>query len=308
VRRFAAVYALALTASASVLPAQSWCSTPPRVWWDSVERVPVRDAWFRVHRVGPGVLALYEPGNYQEVISYLITGSRRALLFDTGMGMSRIAEVVRELTSLPVTVVNSHTHHDHVGGNAEFRRVLAMNTAFTRRSTLGSSHARVADEVAVNAICTTSLPAAFDTAQYHIRPFRTTGVIREGSTIDLGGRVLEVLHVPGHTPDAIALVDRAAGALFTGDTFYAGPIYLFSEGTDLMAYERSIDRLAVLVPSLRVLHPGHNTARVDPAVLLKVRETFHAARTGRIAGAAQANGVVQFEGDGFSFLLRMPAR
>ncbi len=304
VLRLSLLLALTFAASGMSLQAQSWCSTPPRVWWASVERVPVRDAWFRVHRVGPGVLAIYEPGNYQEVISYLITGTRRALLFDTGMGMSRIADVVRELTPLPVTVVNSHTHHDHVGGNAEFGRVLAMNTAFTRRSAKGATHATVADEVAVGAVCTSALPAAFDTAQYHIRPFRTTGVVRDGSTIDLGGRVLEVLHVPGHTPDAIALVDRAAGALFTGDTFYAGPIYLFSPGTDLAAYGRSVDRLAALVPSLKVLHPAHNTGRVDPTVLLKVRDTFQAARAGRLPFVERANGVVKFEGEGFSFLMR----
>jgi len=46
--------------------------------------------------------------------------------------------------------------------------------------------------------------------------------------IDLGGRSLEVLHVPGHAPDAIALRDEAHGLLFTGDTFYEGPIYVFS--------------------------------------------------------------------------------
>lgn len=65
----------------------------------------------------------------------------------------------------------------------------------------------------------------FDSARYRIRPFRATGLVADGDVIDLGGRRLELLGLPGHSPDSIALLDRA-GLLWPGDTFYEGQIWL----------------------------------------------------------------------------------
>lgn len=77
----------------------------------------------RSTRVQPDVLAIYEPGQFEEVISYLIIGDQRALLFDTGLGIGNIRSVVDPLTELPVLVLNSHSHYDHIGGNHLFERI-----------------------------------------------------------------------------------------------------------------------------------------------------------------------------------------
>ncbi|MGH9557228.1 MAG: hypothetical protein ACRD2Y_15530, partial [Terriglobales bacterium] len=87
-----------------------WCRQLPRPEYKALERVQLEDGWFEVYRIRSGVFAIYEPRQFEEVISYLIVGSKRGLLFDTGLGVGRISEVVRKLTQLPVTVVNSHTH------------------------------------------------------------------------------------------------------------------------------------------------------------------------------------------------------
>jgi mRNA-degrading endonuclease YafQ of YafQ-DinJ toxin-antitoxin module len=104
-----------------------WCDQPLRSQFLDMKQLVVSGDWFKVYEVGEGVYAIAEPYNYQEVISYLIIGSQKALLFDSGMGMSSISETVKELTNLPVTVLNSHTHYDHIGGNSEFETILAMN-------------------------------------------------------------------------------------------------------------------------------------------------------------------------------------
>src|SRR5580765_1025336 len=96
-----------------------WCRDLPRPAYSKLEHVPVPDKWFEVYRIRPGLFAIYEPHQQEEIISYLIVGEKRALLFDTGMGISNIKKVVQELTKLPVIVLNSHTHDDHVGGNWE---------------------------------------------------------------------------------------------------------------------------------------------------------------------------------------------
>ncbi len=285
--------------------AQDWCDRPDRPGYGSFARVQVRDPWFHVYRMEPGVFAIYEPYNFQEVISWLIVGEARALLFDTGMGMSRISAVVRELTRRPVTVVNSHSHYDHIGGNAEFADVRAMDTEFTRGNAGGIGHGEVAQEVRPDAFCP-RLAVPLDTARYAIRPFRATGRVQDGTTIALGGRTLEVLSIPGHTPDAIALLDRDRGHLWTGDTFYPGPIWLYFPGTDLEAYEASMERLSALAPSLTRVFPGHNLPAASPQVLPRALEAVRQVRGGGARVEGRGEGLVEYPFDGFSFLMRAP--
>ena len=298
-----------LSARAASLTAQApterpaWCAKLPRPAYASLPRVSVPSDWFEVYRVDPDVYAIYEPRQWQEVISYLVVGRDRALLFDTGMGIANIGAVVSALTDRPVTVLNSHSHHDHVGDNHAFTRVLALDLPYTREHARGSQHVEVAGEVAPSAVCG-ALPPGFDSAAYHIRPWRVTGVVQDGSRIDLGGRSLEVLRVPGHAPDAIALRDEAHGLLFTGDTFYEGPIYVFGAGADFGAYTRSVDRLAALAPAPRKLLTAHNVAASDPHFLAALRDAVRRVASGAIAGTRDS-ALVTYTFDGFS--IQLPA-
>ncbi len=289
--------------------ADTWCHHPERAGYDSLTRVASPDPWFRVYQVDSAVYALYEPEQFQEVISYLIVGADRALLFDTGMGMRPIRPVLESLTDRPITVVNSHTHYDHIGGNADFDSILAMDTEFTRENERGNPHAAVAGEVTPEAVCLIHLPG-FDTAGYAIRPWTPTGTVADGSTIELGGRTIEVVAAPGHTPDAIALLDREAGLLWTGDTFYDGPIWLYFPGTDLDAYQRSIERLAALAPGLKRIFPAHNTPVAPPTRLPELVRRFAEVRSGGVRGEPRDGGLMEYRFPGlpFSFLMRPVAR
>src|SRR5262245_29873184 len=204
-----------------------WCRKLPRPGYEQLEKAPVQTDWFEVYRIRPGVFAIYEPRQYEEVISYLIVGNQRALLFDTGMGISDISKVVGQLTKLPVTVLNSHTHFDHIGNNWRYKDVLGMDTAYTQRHTAGAIHEEVTEAVIPDRICG-KLPEGFKPENYSIPGFRLTGHVKDGSIINLGDRRLEVVATPGHTPDSISLLDRENKLLFTGDTFYArGAIFLY---------------------------------------------------------------------------------
>lgn len=280
-----------------------FCSNVPRSQYADLERVEVTDDWFEVYRVAAGVYAIYEPFQFQEVISYLILGEEGALLFDTGMGIGRIRAVADELTALPVTVLNSHTHMDHVGGNAEFERVLAMDTEFTRARARGRTNAEVRGEVAPSALCR-ALPAGITEDSYHTPAFEIDAFVADGHRIDLGGRTLEAIAVPGHTPDAIALLDREAGFLWTGDSFYEGPIWLFAPETDLEAYRASVARLAELAPGLTTLFTGHNTPVAQPSRLLELNDAVEAMFEGIAVGNRLQDGGVEFVFEAFSIILR----
>ena len=277
-----------------------WCRNLPRPAYQKLERISLPDSWFEVYKIRPGVFAIYEPHQYEEVISYLIVGNQRALLFDTGMGISDISKVAAQLTSLQVSVLNSHTHNDHVGDNWRFKSVYGMDTAFTRKSARGST-ADAQAELAPDQICG-ELPSGFNAKSYGTRPFRITHWLHDGDTIDLGGRVLRVISTPGHTPDSIALLDAANGLLFTGDTYYAGPIYLYRPETDLGAYIASVRKLAAL-PGLQLLLPAHNVPVADPAELARVVDGMQQVRDGKITPVPR-DGKAEYKFEGFSFLMK----
>lgn len=289
----------AQTAPAPSIP--DWCRALPRPEYRALERVPVRDAWFEVYKPAPGIFAIYEPHQWEETIGYLIVGEKRAIEFDTGMGIGDIKKVIAQLTSLPVIVLNSHTHQDHVGGNWEFDTIYGMDTDYTRAHAKGSSDA-AQFEIAPGHICG-PLPMGFDPKSYKTRRWKISAYTHDGDRFDLGGRAIEVIATPGHTPDSITLLDRAHGLLFTGDTYYPGPIYLFAPGTDLDAYAASIRRLAALAPQLKLVLGAHNVPVASPTLLPRLVQAFDAVRAGKVAGTPDPPDHVLYKVDGFSFLM-----
>ena len=290
-------------AYASAAELGSFCERLPRPAYASYAQDEASDDWFEVYEVESGVWAIYEPFQWQEVISYLIVGTESAILFDTGNGIGDIRRVVEQLTDRPIRVLNSHGHFDHVGGNHQFGEILSRGTAFSLQKTAGVEGDAIRAEVSAAALCR-ALPAGVEPAEHRIRPYRITRTIDDGDVLDIGGRELEVLLVPGHTDDAVALLDREAGLLWSGDTFYEGPIWLFFPETDLAAYRTSVARLASLVPELRAVFPGHNTPKADPQLLIQLHQSFEQVIAGRVEPEPVADGNVEFRFPGFSFLMR----
>lgn len=284
---------------ASVLAQKpEWCAHLPRPAYAKLERVKTGDPWFEVYKIRPGVFAIYEPHQWEEVISFLVVGSKRALLFDTGMGIGNIRKLVEGLTNLPVSVLNSHTHNDHVGDNWRFTDIYGMDTDFTRANTKGSKEDAKA-EIAPGEICG-DLPPGFNAQDYATRPFHISHWLHDGDRIDLGGRTLQVIATPGHTPDSIALLDEKNGLLFTGDSFYPGPIFLYRPETDLDAYVASMKKLAALSPKLQLLLPAHNEPVADPKVLPQVVAAIEQVRSGKLKATDQ-DGMKVYNFPGFSF-------
>jgi glyoxylase-like metal-dependent hydrolase (beta-lactamase superfamily II) len=281
-----------------------WCRALPRPEYKTLLRVPISDPWFEVYKPEHDVFAIYEPHQAEEVISYLIVGEKRALLFDTGMGISDLKKVTAELTKLPIIVLNSHTHDDHVGDNWKFDTVYGMDTDFTRENARGS-RADAQAEITPDQICG-ALPKGFDSKNYVTRAWKITAYTRDGRRFDLGGRTLEVIATPGHTPDAISLIDRANGLLFTGDTYYPAPIWLFRPETDLDAYAASIRRLAALAPQIKLVLGAHNIPVAPPTVLPRLVAAFDAVRAGKVQPTPDAPGKVLYKMDDISFLMRTP--
>ena len=217
-----------------------FCANVPRAENARFEKHDASTDWFDVYEIVPGVYSIHEPHQWQEVISYLIVGADKALMFDTGNGIGDIRAVVDSLTDLPVVVVNSHAHWDHMGGNFQFDAIISIDTEYGREKSRGLPNEAVRAELSAEALCR-DIPGDLTQDSYVIHPYAEKITwVEDGHTIDIGGHVLEIRHMPGHSPGSVVLLDRERGYLFSGDTYYPGPIWLFFPGTDLAAYRESL--------------------------------------------------------------------
>ena len=302
----ASVFLLALAISSASTVAQSaqpeWCSHRPDPQYKTLHRVQLPDTWFEVYEVAPSTFAIYEPRQSEGTISYLIVGSKRAALFDTGMGIGNLKKVTALLTKLPIVVMNSHTHDDHVGSNWQYDTVYGIDTDFTRKNAQGSGE-DARQEIAPSEYCA-PLPDGFDPKTYATKPWKIAKYIHDGEVIDLGNRQVQVIATPGHTPDAISLFDKANGLLFTGDTFYPGTIWLYRPETDLGAYQKSIQRLAALTSQVKYVLGAHDFPLASPSVLPNLFTQFEAVRAGKIAAKPAGEGKSLYKADGISFLMK----
>lgn len=278
-----------------------WWDALPRPEWQQYERVQLDDAWFEVYRVLDGVFAIYEPGQFEEVISFLVTGNERALLFDTGLGIGDIKAVVATLTDLDIVVINSHTHYDHIGGNYQFANILAADTGYSRRHEAGSTHEDVAEFVGPGWVWK-EWPAGSDPAEFRSRPYSVVSRVEDGQRIDLGGRVIEILLTPGHAPDSLCLLDRDNRLLFTGDTFYLASLYAHLEGSDIAQYATSAARLAGLSNDVDYLLTAHNVPLAGAEYLAKLAAAFDVIAAGR-GEYALADGHREYIFDDFSVIV-----
>lgn len=286
-------------------PAAMVCDDIPRPANAQLPVTKETNDWFQVYETAPNTYAIVEPFHFQEVISHLIVGKDSALLFDTGMGFLPIRPIVERITNLPVSVLNSHTHYDHVGGNHEFSNVLAVDTDYTRANMAGFEHDRLAIDLGADAFCK-GVPQGLDPAVFSTKPWQATRFVADDEVLDLGGRKLQVLHIPGHTPDSVALLDAENRLLFTGDTYYDAPIWLFVPETSLSDYERSINRLAGIENSVNYLLGAHNEARVDAGALAQVKNAFAVLTSGAAEPVEIDESRMTFDINGIVFVTAEP--
>jgi hydroxyacylglutathione hydrolase len=224
--------------------------------------VPVAGRWvddyFVVETIDPTTFAIGEPGYYQGNYSYLILGEQRAVLFDAGTGLRDIVPVVRSLTNLPVTVIASHLHFDHVGALGRFDKTALIDEPSLRARVRNSQLTLRRYEFVGFA---DRLPS---------KTFRVDEWWAPDSSIDLGGRRLRVLATPGHTSTSVSLYDKSRHQLFAGDFIYPGELYAFLPDASRSAYLETTERLlSIIDPETRIFaaHMEDGPAPVKAPVL-----------------------------------------
>ena len=184
---------------------------------------------------------------------FLLEGTERALLVDSGMNLPDARDIAESLTDKPVSLLNTHADRDHIGGNGRFERFYM--------------HPAEAD----------NYRAAGGTGE--ILP------VEEGDELDLGQRPLKIIHLPGHTPGSVAVLDVKLRALISGDPIQErGGIFMFGAHRDMEAYIRSLDRLEARAGEFDEIWPSHAKLPVSPAIIGRLRDGARKVLSGEIAG------------------------
>lgn len=216
----------------------------------------VADHWFETRSLDDGVTFVWEP-HVREFIRcniWHVRGRDRDLLIDSGMGMVSLRESISHLLDKPVLAAATHSHFDHVGSHHEFaeRLVHGAEADILAHPTNANNLAEhYTDDEMVDA-----LPyAGFRPDDYSVKPAPATRLLADGDVIDLGDRVFEVLHLPGHSPGSIGLWEKASGILFSGDAVYDGELLDDCYHSNVADYIATMERLRAM--PVRVVHGGH---------------------------------------------------
>lgn len=231
--------------------------------------VDITDSWFTVKQIDNETFAISEFGHWEKVHSFLLIGEEKAALIDTGLGIDNIQRITDQLTSLPIIVLTTHVHWDHIGSHREFKNIYVHKDEedWLINGIKKLSIEQIRKDVSRN--ITIPTPEMFTPETY--KPFQgnPTGLLNDGDEIEIGSRKLTIYHTPGHSPGHICIFDNSKGYLFTGDLLYdETPIYAFFPTTDPMELVQSLEKISN-IPNVTKVFGSHNTLGLD-SVLLEV--------------------------------------
>ncbi len=213
------------------------------------------DQWYETIRFADDVTLIHEPWirPFYRCNMWHVRGRDRDLLFDTGLGHFSLRQQVPLVSERPCVCVASHTHFDHIGCHHEFaERCVHADEADglanpTPQSTLADPYAT--DDMFI------SQPDGWDASRYRIAPAPPHRLLRHGDVIDLGNRVFDVIHTPGHSPGGIGLFEKATGIFLSGDIIYDGPLIDDAFHSHVPTYLATLATLRALSPA--IVHGGH---------------------------------------------------
>ena len=189
----------------------------------------------------------------QGVRIFLLAGREKALLIDTGMTGLDLHAITSLHTDLPLQLLNTHADRDHIGGNTQFQEFYMhpSEAAFYRNVQHGNGR----------------LLPVFD-----------------GDLIDLGGRTLEIIHLPGHTPGSITVLDWENRCLIGGDPIQEdGNIYMFGDHRNMDAYIAGLERLLER-GDFDLIYPSHAKEKVSRDVIPELIDGAKDILAGKIPG------------------------
>ncbi|MGL4406076.1 MAG: MBL fold metallo-hydrolase [Notoacmeibacter sp.] len=236
---------------------------------------PIEGSWFERTHITDDISLITEP----HVVPLLrcniwhIRGRDRDLMIDTGAGVQSLRTFAKAFLDKPVSAVATHVHIDHIGCHHEFDECLVHASEHEglinpkRISSLAGSEFDPMDIATlllppidgydVSGPMISALPyPGYDLSSFSTKAATNARIVANGDMIDLGDRVFEVLHLPGHSPGGIGLWEKKTGTLFSGDAIYDGPLLDTLHHSNIQQYAETFERLLRL--PIKTVHAGHD--------------------------------------------------
>ena len=183
---------------------------------------------------------------------FLLTGTEKALLIDSGRNTPNAKEIAESITKLPIAILNTHADPDHISGNGGF------DTFYM--------HPDEEDLYRANDGSGIILP------------------VKDNDIIDLGNRPLKIISIPGHTPGSIAILDINSRVLIAGDSVQDGHIFMFKEHRNMSLYVESLNKLSQYVGEFDTIYPSHGSFPVYPELIARLIEGAEQIIDGTVEG------------------------
>ncbi len=171
---------------------------------------------------------------------FLLAGTEKALLIDSGMNTPHAKQIAESITKLPIMLLNTHADPDHISGNSGFDTFYMHPDEEDIYRAYGGLGA--------------FLP------------------VKDNDIIDLGNRPLRIIFIPGHTPGSIAVLDTNSRVLVSGDSIQDGNIFMFKEYRNMSLYVESLKKLSIYTDEFDTIYPSHGSFPVSLGLIAKLIE------------------------------------
>jgi glyoxylase-like metal-dependent hydrolase (beta-lactamase superfamily II) len=259
--------------------------------------LPVATQWYKSKKIDADTTLIFEPHVHvlEQANMFLVEGGARDMILDTGMGIVPLKPYLDTLRRDPtkeIICVSSHTHIDHIGCVHEFETRLVHPAEADEMAKPSGLSSLFRDDMPASLLQTfldagyppidelliDAVPfAGYDPKSYVLRGAPATGLLNEGDVVDLGNHSYTVLHLPGHSPGGIGLLEAVSGVLFAADAIYDGPLIYEGPGMSVPDYLETFEKLKAL--DISVVHGGHDPS-FGPARLKEIMAHYEAVWRG----------------------------
>lgn len=199
---------------------------------------------------------------------FLINGTDKILLIDTGFGITDLKKIIKDLCgNKPIYVVNTHAHEDHNSGNNQFREIYVdrFDELYSHES-MGKEKRALFGEVFFQE----AIANGYDFESWNPGPSAQINSVKDGDVFDLGDYMLKVIEIPSHTMGSIALLEEKQGWLFSGDVVLTWSVWghltkgILAPSMSLKNYYDSIEKLREYSGKIKSIFPAHGTEDESP--------------------------------------------
>lgn len=210
--------------------------------------------FFQAEKLENGVTRI---SDLSGVHCYLVEGEKKAVLIDAMTGLRGLPEFTASLTSLPVEVAVTHGHLDHVGGVFEFGSctIHPADIPMLEGDRHGSTAARKG--YVDSMMAATQTPIVYTEADFTQQCPVEYRPVTAGMMLDLGGRKLEVIEVPGHTKGSVCYLDSVSGDFFSGDACNSNTLIMMEGSATIGEYLEALKKLKLRQPEIKTYHLFH---------------------------------------------------